>query len=427
LAFSLSSPELPFVLMISIDGLRADRLWASDVELPTLRRLAREGVHARGVVGVVPSITYPSHTTLITGVTPDVHGIYGNRLFDPEGRAAGSYWDARDIRVPTLPLAVRSRGVSVGSVSWPVSVGLDVDVLFPEYFGLPQAKLLRTWREQSRPSSLLDDVESSRGRTFRFPFTDADRVAIAARVIQHDRPRFMLVHLFDADSAQHRYGPDSDEATRALVLEDDHLQALLTAVNDAGLRDRMNVVVVSDHGFVNAPRQMQLNAVFKEAGWLTVDDRGRITSWRVFAQPAGGMAFVMLQDPTDTRLLRDVEVRLRDLARDPANGIERVLTREDLTRLGTDPRASFGVFMAPGTYATRGTRSVLATSTARGGHGYDPELPAMHATFVARGPNVPRRGDIGIIRMTQIAPTIASWYGTALSPRADVPIDLPTK
>jgi len=423
LAFTLSTSDLPYVLMISIDGLRADRLWAGDVELPTLRSLAREGVYARGVIGVVPSITYPSHATLITGVTPAAHGIYGNRLFDPEGRTGGgSYWDARDIGVPSLPLAVRRRGASVASVSWPVSVGLDADVLFPEYFGARQADLLQTWRGQSRPSSLLDDVEAARGRAFRFPFTDADRTAIAVHVIRHDRPRFMLFHLFDGDSAQHRYGPDSEEARRALATDDGHVRTLLEAVEAAGLRDRMNVIVVSDHGFVSVPRQLQLNAAFKDAGWLTADERGRVTSWRVYAQPAGGTAFVMLRDPSDTNLQRDVEALLRDLARDPAHGIDRVLTRDDLERLGADPRASFGVFMTPGTYATRGTRSVLATSTARGGHGYDPELPAMHATFVARGPNVPRGGDLGVIRMTQIAPTIASWYQVSLAPSADAPI-----
>ena len=82
---------------------------------PNLRRLAKEGVWADGVVGVLPTVTYPSHTTLITGVEPSVHGIYDNRIFDPEDKSDGAwFWYARSIKVPTLPMAARARGLRAG-------------------------------------------------------------------------------------------------------------------------------------------------------------------------------------------------------------------------------------------------------------------------------------------------------------------------
>ena len=119
------------VVMVSVDGLMPDyyrRADALGLKVPTLRRLMREGAWASGVVGVLPSVTYPSHTTLITGVPPRVHGIAGNRIFDPLERSNGAWhWFASDVRVPSLVSAARARWLTTASVSWPVSVGIGSD------------------------------------------------------------------------------------------------------------------------------------------------------------------------------------------------------------------------------------------------------------------------------------------------------------
>src|SRR5688572_2889357 len=73
------------VLIISIDGLKpATYTSPGPAKIPTLRKLAQEGAWADGVIGVLPTVTYPSHTTMITGVLPSVHGIPNNLIFDPE-------------------------------------------------------------------------------------------------------------------------------------------------------------------------------------------------------------------------------------------------------------------------------------------------------------------------------------------------------
>ena len=132
------SPE-PRVIMISIDGLMPSAYTsaATESQTPNLRRLAQRGVWAEGVIGVLPTVTYPSHTTLITGVDPSVHGIYDNQIFDPENKSDGAwFWYARSIKVPTLPMAARARGLRAAAVTWPVTIGMDLDYLAPEYHGL---------------------------------------------------------------------------------------------------------------------------------------------------------------------------------------------------------------------------------------------------------------------------------------------------
>src|ERR1700744_5965188 len=96
----------PLLVVISVDGLRPDYVTQADAhgaKIPNLRRFLKQGTYADGVQGVVPTVTYPSHTTLMTGVWPAKHGIYANTTFDPlQKNIQGWYWYAEDIRVPTL-------------------------------------------------------------------------------------------------------------------------------------------------------------------------------------------------------------------------------------------------------------------------------------------------------------------------------------
>src|ERR1700727_3051130 len=121
------------VLLISVDGMRPDYVTKADehgLKIPNMRKMMQEGAYAEGVIGVVPTVTYPSHTTLITGVWPEKHGIYANTTFDPERKNLGGwYWYAEDIKVPTLWDAAKSAGLTTASVNWPVSVGAPVNYL----------------------------------------------------------------------------------------------------------------------------------------------------------------------------------------------------------------------------------------------------------------------------------------------------------
>jgi len=116
-----SVPAARSVVMVSVDGLMPDYYRRCDelgLHLPTFRWIMREGVYASGVVGVLPSVTYPSHTTLITGVPPRVHGIAGNEIFDPLGRSNGAWqWFADDVRAPSLVSAARARWLTTATIS----------------------------------------------------------------------------------------------------------------------------------------------------------------------------------------------------------------------------------------------------------------------------------------------------------------------
>ena len=413
------------VVMISIDGLRPQMYTnAGPAKIPTIRRLMKAGMWAR-VTGVLPTVTYPSHTTLITGVPPSVHGIYDNRLFDPEGRSNMAwYWYARDIRVETLAGAVRTRGGTAAAISWPVTVGMDLDYGVPEIVRSLHLENLELMDALSTPRHLLSAYFEAMNRPFGERWTDAERAGFAAWIERRYHPTLLLLHIYDTDSASHEYGPDSPEALQALERADTLVGDMLAAIKDAGLEEMTDVLVVSDHGFLPLQRILQPNAVLESQGLIDVNDKGVVKRWDAYFHSAGGSGYFYVSRPGDRALATRVDTLVRSLAADPANGIAKVWTRADLDAARSHPDALMAITMRPGFYSGTGTNGVTGTLTGKGGHGFDPALDAMKASLVMAGPDVPASGDLGLVSMTRIAPTVAKWLDVRLSPDADQPLDL---
>ena len=418
----------PHVVLISIDGLKPVAYTAAGPsKVPTLRALARRGAWAEGVTGVLPTYTYPSHTSIVTGVTPAVHGIYNNRVLDPEQTSNGSfYWYARDIKVPTLASALKSRDLTTAAVSWPVTVDADIDYLSPEFAGVTRHPMwLNMFRALAKPRHLLDTYESTLDKPLAWPWSDEIRTDLAAWIFRTYKPHLLMLHIFATDEAQHANGPGSPEALAAIERADANVKRMLDAIEATDLRDRTDVVVVSDHGFLPIAQQLQLNYAFKQAGLITTDAAGRISRWDAYFYPAGGTGFVVLRNPDDAGVLQRVTAIARQVAGDPANGVEAVLTRDDLRTLGADPRASLALTMKEG-FATGLAHDVLLARTSeRGAHGFLPSNPELRSSLIMAGPHVGTPGNLGVVRMTQIAPTIAGWFEVALAAQADRALALP--
>ena len=292
-------PAARHVIVITIDGMKASTYTTpGPSKIPTLRRLMREGAFAEAVIGVTPTVTYPSHTTMMTGVMPVEHGIYNNNILDPEGTSNSAwYWYARDIKVPTLYGAVKARGMTTAGVSWPVTVGADIDYLMPEFGGgTRHPKSLDLMRALSKPSGLLDDYEAQ-GRPLAWPMTDDDRTGLAAWIIRKYRPNLMLLHIFATDDAQHANGPDTPEALAAIEGADAHVQQIIDTVAGAGLAASTDIVILSDHGFLAVRKQLQLNAAFKAEGLLDVDEAGKVRRWDAYVLSRGRIRLHHAQEP----------------------------------------------------------------------------------------------------------------------------------
>jgi predicted AlkP superfamily pyrophosphatase or phosphodiesterase len=304
-------------------------------------------------------------------------------------------------------------------------VGMDADYVVPEYWRPnsshpSDARLLRALSTKG----LLESMETAQRAPFSWPFRDKDRTDMAVQILATHRPRVLLLHLTGLDSAQHAAGPGSPRALETLQQMDGFVGQVRDAASRAGIGDRTYVVIVSDHGFAPIERQLQPNTVFKTEGLLRVDERGRVTEWQAYFHAEGGSGFVHLKNPEDRALVQRVSTLLDALKADPGNGIASIWTREDLARRGADPNAAFGIGMKSGFYTGAGHDTVLVPTRNRGGHGFDPDMPELHASFILAGPAARGRGNLGVVRMTQIAPTLAQLLGITLSPGADQPLAL---
>ena len=145
------------LLVISVDGLDERYLDGSAVKIPHIRKLLREGQWSQGVTGVVPTITWPSHTTMITGVVPEVHGILNNRL------PGGDYpWSVKLLRSRTLLDAAHAAGRKTAAVTWTVTVDAPVDFNLPEYFQKRRggAMDLHSIESKSNPPDLVQRISA---------------------------------------------------------------------------------------------------------------------------------------------------------------------------------------------------------------------------------------------------------------------------
>ena len=411
------------VLMISVDGLKPEYVLDADahgLKIPFLRGLMRDGAYARGVTGVWPTVTYPSHTTLLTGVSPAEHGIYNNLEFDPKNTFANAwFWYAQQIRVPTLWQAAHEAGLSTASIGWPVSVGAAaVDVLIPEYWRVarltdvdPSDALLMA--AVSRPDDLLQKMQARLGPYMRgndpSPPGDEIKTRYALDIIKTRKPKFMTIHLSSLDEQQHRFGPFSAQANQDLEVIDGQLAQLFAAAraNDP----KAIAVVVSDHGFVRITHKVNLMQPFLRAGLMQSDGEWQAQPWS-----GAGMAAVMLRDPSDSHTEAQVRDLLQTLKADPGNGIADVLERDAMKKRGAFPDAAFLIIMRLGYYALADATSPLLSEIqgTPGSHGFSPDYPEMRAAFFIAGAGIARHRDLGLIDMRQIAPTVAQLLGVRL-------------
>ena len=223
-----AQPRADHVVLVSVDGFRPDfYLPGSSWPAPNIQQMARDGAHAEGVRGVFPTVTYPSHTTIVTGALPARHGVYYNRPFEPEGQTGEWYWFESSIQVDTLWDAVRAAGKQTAAISWPVTVGAPIDRFVPETYSLdPNSDRLAPMREGTTPGLWQELEREATGRLSlrnygsAYITRDDTTGAMAAYVLETHRPALIALHLITTDSAQHAHGRESDRARRAVAAAD---------------------------------------------------------------------------------------------------------------------------------------------------------------------------------------------------------------
>jgi predicted AlkP superfamily pyrophosphatase or phosphodiesterase len=408
-------------LVVSIDGLMPDCYLQPDLRglgVPVLRRLAAAGAVSDGARSVFPSVTYPAHTSIASGVVPARHGIVTNRAYDPlEKNLEGWRWYTEDVKVPRVWDLAFSAGYRTALIQWPATIGAKATYLVPELWRARTSEDLKLIRALSTPGLLQKVSSAFPGFETRFQpgaITDESATDIAAYLIESARPHLLFLHLLQVDTAQHRHGLWSREALAAVENADHQLGRLLDATRLSGIAAHTAFVVTSDHGFAPVTRLVHPGALLRQAGLVQLDDKGRPSQWSAHVLPSSGNGYVYLKDPGDAALAAATLKVFEDKLREPDSGLARLFGRAEILAAGGDPEAFLALEAAPGTYFGTGYTDYDAPATYKATHGYDPAQPAMNASLLLFGASI-APGTLTGARLVDIAPTVAKWLALPLS------------
>lgn len=422
-AGSIVAEPAEYMVVVSIDALQG-----FDAEylrgLSHFRFLFDEGSYAKEVVGVYPSVTYPSHASIITGTYPKTHGITDNMLFTPglPEKEIPWFWQDKWIKVPTLYEIAKKARLKVGALFWPVTAGARIDYNCPEIWPVKKGENQILLSLTSGSLFFLLDIEMRFGKMRdgqNQPNLDNFTAAAATHMIRTRKPNLVLIHFTDLDHVRHMYGTRSAEATASLTGMNDRFGQIVQATKDAGIYEKTVFVVLGDHGFADYQYHIALNTLFVQEGLITVNDKGAITDWQAYAHSSGGSAQIVLKNPADTTLRDRVYTLLQNLIPDESNGIAAVYTQDEAAKKGLAGNFEFVVEARTGYYLTLlwtgAYRTVIDRSQAGSievaSHGYDPERPDFRTFFITAGPGVKQGVVLDSIQLIDEAPTMAALLG----------------
>lgn len=406
------------VLLVSFDAFRPEVYRDERFHMPNLRKLAERGIQAKKVVGVFPTLTYPSHTSIATGCRPARHGIVANTVFDPLDGGKRWYWEATHIKARTIWDAAHRGGLKTSAVRWPVTVGANIDFHLPEAFGAAENDDHWAIFKKAATPGLVEKLGIELPENpFDEPGTDAVFTKAAAKILEDEKPELLMIHLVQADGAQHHSGRDADDVVKAFEKLDEHLGTLLAALDKAGTLEQTNVIVTGDHGFMDVHTLVRPNALLREAGLVTLDADKKPKEWTALCQGTGGSAPIYLREPADKAMAAKVLELFKSAAASKYRGIFNVLDRDALDREEAFPGAIGAIECEPG-YSCDFTIDgpVLHAATIRGTHGYLPTREELATGLVAAGPGLARGRILPSFRQIDIAPLVARLLGVDLGP-----------
>ncbi len=369
----------PYVILVSLDGFRYD--YAKRYHAKSILDLAKHGSTApEGMIPSYPSITFPNHYTIVTGLYPEHHGIVANSFYDPARKEIYDYRDPKSVGDGTwyggTPLWVlaEQQGMRSASFFW---VGSEADI------------------QGVRPSYYLkyDDKFPNRKRV--------DQVLAWLRLPPEQRPHFITLYFSDTDHAGHEFGPESPQVADAVREVDSQIGRLVAGLKTLNLR--VDVIVLADHGMAKVEDVIQLDQY-----GLKTSSFDKIVGTNLYPKSDADAerAYETLRGKSDKFLV------YRRAKMPPG------------LHFDSNPRAGDPIVVATGPYFIRVGIDIQRPGPPTGNHGYDAaRVPEMKALFVAAGPDILSSVTLPSFENVDVYPFIAKILGLDISHLKTGPID----
>ena len=428
--FGAQSPDrAPITILITVDGLAAYDFHDPRVDIPTIRWMAAHGAQAERMESSFPSVTWPTHTSLVTGVQPGRHGVLANAFYDRTQNKKvplipDPLFDKEEIvLVPTIYDVAKAAGLRTAGVNWPASRAakhLDWQVNDvgdqAAYEKAATPSLLAELRALGIPYEKQGEWAKA-GNVDKAP-RDWMYTRIAQHVLTRHRPNVLVIHYVTVDSFAHNHGGRSPEVRWAANDTDNRIRELIETVKTAGLADRTTFFVTADHGFADYSKNINLNVLLRDKGLLKTAGNTTVEG-KVHFLAEGGAGMLYIGDAAN----RDAIIAELLPALKAVEGIEAVVGPADFAKIGhvtpdQNPREP-DIFVAAKegyNFAENPAAKDLITATGgvKGTHGNFNQNPLMDATFVAWGAAIKPGSKLGRIRNVDVAPTMAAILGVKM-------------
>jgi predicted AlkP superfamily pyrophosphatase or phosphodiesterase len=364
-----------YVVLVSLDGFRYN--YATKYGAKNLLAMAARGASAPdGMIPSYPSVTFPNHYTIVTGLYPDHHGIVGNTFYDPARKESYSYTNPKTTGdgswyggTPLWVLAEK-QGMRAACFFWPTS---DAEI------------------QGNRPSYYLAPYDDN--------FPDEKRVEQVLawlKLPQEKRPHFIALYYPNTDHAGHAYGPDAPETAEAVRHVDEMMGKLSEGIAASGLP--VDLIVLADHGMETL-----------KGGWVSLD------KWADLAQFETSGTLLYAKSEADAQKAYESLLGVSDTFK-----VYRRAQVPAYLHYNSNPREGDPVVVPTGPYpfvARDPNSSGSAKMPPRGGHGYDPrQMPSMKAIFFAAGPDIRAGVTVASFENVDVYPLIAGILGLHAGP-----------
>lgn len=410
-----------------------DCLAAYDFELiktlPNFQRIFREGSYVRNVETIYPSLTYPCHTTIVTGNYPIKHGIINNTLLQPGVASPDWNWYRSAIQGTTLYDEASKANLTTAALLWPVT-GKAKGIKY----NLPEIFANRPWQNQIMVSLLSGTPGYQWELNQRFghlrnglnqPELDDFVLESTLHTIKEKKPNIVLAHFTDLDTKRHHFGAHSEEATKAIHRHDIRLGRIIETLEECGLYEETTIIILGDHAALDENKAVSLNILFYKQRLIEVNGKGKIINWKAYCKTCDGSAYIYVKDSHDRDTLRKVEQLLKELVDNPESGIEQYMTGNEAGRRGADSECAFMIEASEGYYFIEDYEGEYVKHVTREDvisnkkymlacHGYSPDKANYTTFFMAAGRGIRKNETVPSMKLVDIGPTLAYLLGLDL-------------
>ena len=399
---------------------------------PNFKKIMAKRAEVNGVCSVYPASTYPAHTALMTGCYPIKNGIFSNFPLRPD-RDGTNHWPLLHYSVfaEDIFAAAKRAGLSTAAVYWPITGrNPNIDHIINEYFfyykdiGEPEKAFALQGADEVALQAVRENshlLPTTRGQGFsRTAVFDDFIMGCTCSLIRNAKPDFLMLHNCYLDSTRHTYGVFSEEMKQSLDYMDEWLGWVIDAMEEAGVYEQTNFIILSDHGQMDCAKTVKMNVLLQQGGLQQLGLNGTLYDWHAFSQSNGKSTTIHLRDNCNQKLYDRVYAYLQKLQADPQYCIEKIWTKDELAKTyGQGGPYSFMVEAVDGVQFSDALSGEVVTESLRGAgkHGYQPEK-GPQPVFLAHGPAFKEGAVLERSSLVDTAPTLAYIMGQAL-PEAD--------